>query len=701
MPFLYKNLIQRISGPVDPKQSCGHFGKLKRTITLGSTLLFLGVYGSAHAQSLTVMPVPAKVIPGMGQLHADCGFRFVFEGLEDSRLDRARDRFLMQLSRQTGILRWPETSSTTPRLVIQTKTAGEDVQAFDEDESYHLRVTPTEVLLSAPTTLGILHGLQTLLQLIHTSPDGFVVDAVTIDDKPRFVWRGLMIDVARHFQPVEVIRQNLDLMEAAKLNVLHWHLSDDQGFRVESRTYPLLQGKGSDGMYYTQAQIREIIEYAHERGIHVVPEFDMPCHTSAWLAAYPELASGKGSYQIERKWGVFDPAMDPTRESTYAFLDSFLAETTSLFPDAYFHIGGDECTGKEWDANPRIQQFIQSHALKNKAGLQAYFTDRVQKLVIKHGKIPVGWDEVLQPGTPKQVVIQSWSGQDLLAKAARSGNHTLMSWGYYLDLNEPASQHYAVDPLDGSATQLTQEEQARILGGEAAEWSEYITPENITGRIWPRAAAIAERLWSPQTTRDQASMYLRLEVFEQRLAWYSVEPNFVDRPTFRRLVSKDDVESFKLLADAVEPPKEYAREELRKYNAYTPLNRMVDAIPSESIQARQLHTFTERIVSGTANAADFDEAREMLTRWKENHRLLEPHLHESALTEELIPVSQDLSRAAAIGLIALEKIQNGTAVDVSTQQTELTELKQMEAPKAVLLDQIVPSVEMLVRATKH
>ena len=164
--------------------------------------------------------------------------------------------------------------------------------------------------------------------------------------------------------PLDVVYRTLDGMEAVKLNVFHWHLSDDQGFRVESKKFPLLQEKGSDGLFYTQEEIRGVIEYARDRGIRVVPEFDMPGHTTAWFVGYPDIASGPGPYQIERNWGIFDPAMDPTRDSTYKFLDTFIGEMTGLFPDAYFHVGGDECNGKAWDANPRIQEFMKAHATK-------------------------------------------------------------------------------------------------------------------------------------------------------------------------------------------------------------------------------------------------------------------------------------------------------------------------------------------------
>ena len=210
-----------------------------------------------------------------------------------------------------------------------------------------------------------MRGLETFLQLVQITSDGFAVPAIAIQDKPRFPWRGLMIDVGRHFIPLEVLKRNLDGMAAVKMNVFHWHLSENQGFRVESKRFPKLQEMGSDGLYYTQDQVRDLIAYARDRGIRVVPEFDMPGHSTAWFVGYPELASAPGPYQIERKWGVFDPAMDPTQERTYKFLDEFIGEMAKLFPDQFFHIGGDEVNGKQWDANPKIQAFMHAHELKN------------------------------------------------------------------------------------------------------------------------------------------------------------------------------------------------------------------------------------------------------------------------------------------------------------------------------------------------
>jgi hexosaminidase len=673
----------------------------RRIISLMAFSLIASAVSLCAQTHLSNLPLPEHVTEGNGSLVLDGGLQFSFEGYTEPRLERARDRFLMQLEHETGILHWPNASPNQPRFVIQTEHASELVQQVGEDESYRLQVTPEKVVLSAPNPLGILHGLQTFLQLVQVSDHGFVVPAVTVEDKPRFPWRGLMIDTGRHYIPIEVLRQNLDLMEATKLNVFHWHLSEDQGFRIESKVYPMLQGKGSDGLYYTQVQVRDLIAYARDRGIRVVPEFDMPGHAGAWFVGYPELASGAGPYSIERKWGIFNPAMDPSRESTYQFLDRLLGEMTALFPDAYFHIGGDECNGKEWDANARIQSFMRAHQLKDDAALQAYFTGRVQKIVTKYHKITVGWDEVLQPDTPKDVVIQSWRGQDSLAVAARQGNRSILSWGYYLDLNEPASRHYAVDPQGGTAANLTPEQQKLILGGEAAMWSEYMTPEIISGRIWPRAAAVAERLWSPQEDTDKVSMYSRLGIFQERLAWYGLSEDGVNKALLQRMIGDPNPSPLLMLASVVEPPKEYVRESLRDYDSYTPLNRLVDVVAAESTQARVFNEIAARIAAGNASGADLVQARQWLTLWRDNDAALQPVLERSSLTLELAPMSLKLSQAATIGLDALSSLQNGKPVSSTVQEQQLAELKKLEAPEGVLIDAIVPGVELLVHASSH
>ncbi len=525
--------------------------------------------------------------------------------------------------------------------------------------------------------------------------------AVSIDDSPRFPWRGLMIDVGRHFIPLDVLKRNLDGMAAVKLNVFHWHLSENQGFRIESKKFPKLQEMGSDGLYYTQAEVRDLIAYARERGIRVVPEFDMPGHSTAWFVGYPELASGAGPYQIERKWGVFDPAMDPTKEETYKFLDKFIGEMAGLFPDQFFHIGGDEVNGKEWDANPKIQAFKQAHGLKDNDDLQAYFNQRVQKIVARHGKTMLGWDEILRPDLPKDIVIQSWRGPDSLAAAAKQGYRGLLSSGFYVDLMWSAERHYATEPLSGAAANLTPEEQKRILGGEACMWSEYVSPENIDSRIWPRTAAIAERLWSPQDVRDVNSMYQRMAVTSRWLDGLGLTHNSSYAPMLRRIAGTDDIAALKTLADVLEPVKDYTREETAPAPATSasPLNRVVDAVRPESATARQFAEAVNELVGGAARPGTEARIRAMLRRWRDNQVELQPQFEKSLLLKEVAPVSQTLSALGGAGLTALDYLDRGELAPADWATAQLALVEQARKAQAQLLIMVAPSVEKLIQAS--
>ena len=643
---------------------------------------------------LSLMPQPAELSVGQGRLAIDGAFRVALTGYQEPRLQAAAKRLIKRLSAQTGI---PlndglEGDAAVATLVIHCDHAGEVVQSVKEEESYTLDVTPQEARLAAPTTWGVLRGLETFLQLVKLDDQGFAVPAVHINDKPRFVWRGLMIDAARHWMPIEVIKRNLDGMAAVKLNVFHWHLSENQGFRVESKVFPKLHEMGSDGHYYTQEQVKEIIAYARDRGIRVYPEFDMPGHSTAWFVGYPELASGPGPYTIERHWGVFDPAMDPTREEVYTFLDALIGEMAALFPDEYFHIGGDEVNGKQWSNNPRIQAFMREHGMKNNDDLQTYFSQRVQALVQKHGKKTIGWDEVLHPGVPKDLVVHSWRGQESLAAAARQGYMGILSNGYYIDLMYPASKHYAVDPMEGATAGLTAEEKARILGGEATMWSEFVTPENVDSRIWPRTAAIAERFWSPQQVKDVDSMYRRLAVESERLEWLGLTHRTSYRMMLERLAGVTGAHSLMSLADVVEPVKEYARGDAREYTSFTPYNRLVDAARPESDTARE---FAGLVANWAANK---DQIRNQLIAWRDNNAELIRVLKQNALLQEDAPLAEDLGALAAGGLQSIEYLESGKPASQLwvTEQTAL--LDRAAKPRAELLLMIVPSIRKLVEA---
>jgi len=649
-----------------------------------------------------LMPMPASVQMGTGHLVIDSSFSVGISGQANSQLQQAVELFLSNLRRQTGMLPldMKVTEAAQARLVVHADHANKDVQELGEDESYLLEISPAGAKLSAVSTLGVMRGLQTFLQLVGTTADGFGVPAVSIQDNPRFPWRGLMIDVGRHFIPLDVLKRNLDGMAAVKLNVFHWHLSDNQGFRVESKQFPKLQEMGSDGLYYTQDQVRDLISYARDRGIRVVPEFDMPGHSTAWFVGYPELASGPGPYQIERKWGVFDPAMDPTVERTYKFLDKFIGEMAGLFPDRYFHIGGDEVNGKQWAANPKIQAFMRAHGLKSNQDLQAYFNTRVQKIVSKHGKVMIGWDEILRPDLPKDIVVQSWRGQSSLADAAKQGFRGLLSFGYYLDLMWPASRHYAVDPLSDAAANLSPEEKQRILGGEACMWSEYVSPENIDSRIWPRIAAIAERLWSAQNVTDVNSMYERLEASSRWLDWLGLTHNSSYWPMLRRIAGSDDISPLRALADVVESVKDYTREETapQEPTSLVPLNRLIDAARPESATARHFAAMVDALLSGHADSATKQEIRIWLIHWQGDQAALQPLAAQSFLVREVIPLSQSLSQVASIGLQAMDDLDRGEWPGDAGKAEQLAVLQQAQQQKAQLLLMIVPPVQKLVEA---
>jgi hexosaminidase len=640
------------------------------------------------------MPLPAKTQPGSGALKIDAGFTLAFTGYREARLNRAGQRFLLQLNRQTGFVFAQAAAAADPAkatLVVVTEHASKPVQELGEDESYTLEVTPAGAKLHATNPLGTMHGLQSFLQLVSITTDGFAAPAVSIQDQPRFPWRGLMIDVSRHFISVPVLKRNLDGMEAVKLNVFHWHLSDNQGFRVESHKFPKLQEQGSDGLYYTQDEIRDVIEYARGRGIRVVPEFDMPGHSTAWFVGYPELASGPGPYQIWQQWGVADPAMDPTNEKTYKFLNDFFAEMTKLFPDQYFHVGGDEVNGKQWDANPKIQEFMKSHNIKNNEGLQAYFSQRVQELVVKHKKTPVGWDEILVPGVSKNIVIQSWRGAEALATAAKEGYRGILSNGYYIDLGWSAARHYAVDPMGGAAANLTPEEKERILGGEATMWSEYVNWENIDSRIWPRTAAIAERYWSPQSTTDVASMYARMEAESSRLEWLGLTHRTYQGQMVQRMAGSgapEEAAALSTLAEALEPVKDYEREadKIEPTNQ-TPLNRVVDAVHPESEVSRRFSVAVDQfLASSCKDAAKAAELRGQLAAWARNDARLQPLAQRSSLVKNVRPASEALSQAAELALSALDRIAQGlpSPPDLVKQQVGALNAYEQQAHKSQL-----------------
>lgn len=644
-----------------------------------------------------LLPWPRSVTWNSGAFRLDTTFTIAVSGRTDPRLERALVRALERLGRRTGIT-FSRTIAhgSAGAFIVAAKGAGPAVPDLSQDESYSLDVTPSGVMLDAATSVGVIRGLETLLQLTSADAQGYFFPAVSVQDAPRFKWRGLLLDVGRHFEPVDVVKRTLDGMALAKLNVLHWHLSDDQGFRVESKRYPRLQQLGSDGLYYTQDQIRDVVAYAADRGIRVVPEFDMPGHSSAWFVGYPELASGKGPYSIVRTWGVFDPAFDPTRESVYQFLDGFIGEMAALFPDAFWHIGGDEVPGTEWKANPRIQAWMRAHKVKDNAALQAHFNRRLIAILARHHKQVIGWDEILNPALPRTAVIQSWRGTQYLSQAAQQGYRGILSAPYYLDHINQAGEHYAADPLPAGSN-LTDAEAARVLGGEACMWSEYVGPETVESRIWPRMLAVAERFWSPASVNDVGDMYRRLDAVTLELADLGIPHlDHVRNFVARMLNGAPGGDALELLLSVTEPANFGQRADAMAWTQQTPLVRLVDAAVPDPDSRRLYASLATRAIAGDTAAKSALE-----TRFRALGALpagVRGAAKGAPLASDGIPAADMLASVAAVGTNALGHLTPGTTLAVPARDSALSVLRDAEKPYGMLRLTIVDAVRQLVTA---
>ncbi len=663
---------------------------------------------------IQLMPLPAS-------LEINSGLPDISEGIYlTAGHDAIKDtRVYDFLNRKRDILGLNDNKEGLP-LSINVSDAG-DHGIVDpiEDEWYALDIEADEIMLAARSTIGAIRGLTTLTQLVQSAQNN-TIPAMSLTDIPRYSWRGLMLDVCRHWIPKDVVLRTLDAMEQVKMNVLHLHLSEDQGFRVESKAFPRLHEIGSNGYYYTQEEIREIIAYADDRGIRVVPEFDLPGHSKSWQIAYPELSSLDTPLQFGSKKGyTFTAPVNPAREYTYEFMDVFIGEMASLFPDPYFHIGGDEVNPEAWLSNDSIRMFMDQQSLADAPALQAYFIGRMRELIEKHGKKMIGWEEVFHEGNNKEVVIQSWVNQKSLFEAVRGGTQGILSAGYYLDLIMTAGQHYAVDPavipnaveirpdsshwkmfeltieiaddprqLDlvlfdrdpgdvygfmnmlGQMTAFTggsyrdgqldflmdtpygemtlnamvendslsgelsvaligldvtghrsggsdmeggkpmpaieylpplaEEDKELILGGEACMWAEFVDGNNVESRLWPRAAAIAEKLWSPASlTTDENDMYRRL-AFADSIIRAGGVPYLDNRDRILRKICQGECyENLVPLSEIFEEVKYHGRmaglmELDSLYLPAFPLDRLVDASAPESYIAREFNLRVER-----------------------------------------------------------------------------------------------------------
>ncbi|HOY44632.1 MAG TPA: family 20 glycosylhydrolase [bacterium] len=390
-------------------------------------------------------------------------------------------------------------------------------------EGYRLTISRRELLLAAPSPAGLYRGGQTLRQML---PSGsgkrtLALPALEIIDQPRFSWRGVHVDVGRHFHSVSYMKRIIDWMALYKMNRLHWHLTEDQGWRIEIKKYPLLTGIGAwrtepDGSryggFYTQQEIREVVGYAADRFIDVVPEIEMPGHCMAALAAYPGLSCAGGPFAVQTQWGVFKEVYCAGREETFAFLEDVLSEVIELFPFGYLHIGGDEVPRDRWQACPRCQARIKAEGLDDEAELQSWFISRIEKYLSAHGRRLIGWDEILDGGLAPGATVQSWRGMEGALIAARSGHDAIVSPGSHTYFNADISaidlrKAYSFEPVPAG---LEPERIPYIIGGECCLWSERITEENLDYQLFPRLLALSEVLWSHPGQRDYADFLRRV-----------------------------------------------------------------------------------------------------------------------------------------------------------------------------------------------
>ncbi|WP_438862843.1 family 20 glycosylhydrolase [Neptunicella sp.] len=405
-------------------------------------LLVLSSFNFANETTpLALMPYPAQVDIKPGDFVLTDAITVSFWGVSESR----QQLMMSQLQSLSDKVTQVESAKSAKVIIKVTNSSNSIVPELNQDEAYQLDIGHNRIQLSAPTELGALHGVQTLLQLVDW--DKHRIARVTISDQPRFPWRGLLIDSVRHFIPLEDIKRQLRGMASAKLNVLHWHLTDDQGWRFESKTYPKLQQLASDGLYYTQQQIREVVNYASLLGIRVVPELDVPGHASAIAVAYPELISLPGPYQMERHWGVFEPLLDPSNPQVYVFIDKLVQELASLFPDPYVHIGGDEIYPVQWQQSDKVQAYMRKQKLADTQQLHTYFNQQIQQILHRYNKQMMGWDEIYDPALPRDILIQSWRGLESISQFARQGYQGILSTGFYIDQPQPTDYHYRNDPV--------------------------------------------------------------------------------------------------------------------------------------------------------------------------------------------------------------------------------------------------------------
>jgi hexosaminidase len=649
-------------------------------------------------EELNLMPWPQNINLTNSTFTLNKQFKVTITGNPDFRLFKRATSFLRRLDSRTGLFldhAFVTKTNEFPEAELEINCLRPGIVGLNEDESYSLIIKDTKISINATTDLGAMHGLETLLQLLQNNSTSFYFPTIEVMDSPRFTWRGLMIDAARHFQPVGVIKRNLDAMASMKMNVFHWHLADDQGWRIQLKKHPKLTELASDGEYYTQEEIKDLVNYADQLGIMVVPEIDVPGHASAILSVYPEIGSknsGTIPYAVGRRSGIYDSALDPTNPKTYQFLAEIFDEVCPLFPSEYFHIGGDENNAKEWNANPTIEEFKKANKIASNHDLQTYFNMKLVPMLKKHNKQLMGWEEIMTKDMSKEAIIHAWRGINeglspggAIVKAVKSGYKTVLSNGYYIDLMLGVDGHYLNDPIPKNSV-LTNEEKARILGGEAAMWSELVTPLNIDSRIWPRTAAIAERLWSNDTITDLDSMHRRLKVISSRLEEVGVTHIRNKEVILRNIANYQNTEAVNDLTNICEPLKNYKRNGGgKKYFMYSPLTLFADACSADASDGYDFNKAVNQYLEDKS-----PENQIVVTNYFRKWIAMDLDLirlsEKAPLIQPVLPMSNTLSRISKQFLLAIEEKQDVNKKVLNELLDQLTIRNSADVELAILAD---------------
>ncbi len=499
---------------------------------------------TAPKAPVNIIPMPARLTEQADSFRLDKQTVLVAVAAADKQAAALFNEYFKSLS---GYELKMQDSGTRNAIIFKSMPASEK----GLPETYHLKVSADQVTVNGDDAAGTFYGTQTLIQLLPVQKaNAFWLPGVDIFDQPRFAYRGLHLDVGRHLFPVEFINKYIDLMAMHKLNTFHWHLTEDQGWRIEIKKYPRLQevasrrkesmiGHYNDqkfdgkpyGGFYTQEQIREVVKYAESRHVTVLPEIEMPGHSLAALAAYPELGCTGGPYEVGTKWGVLDDVYCAGNDSVFTFLQDVLDEVMMLFPGKYIHIGGDESPKVRWEKCPKCQKRIKELGLKDEHALQSYFIQRIEKYLNGKGRQIIGWDEILEGGLAPNATVMSWRGTEGGIAAAKQHHDVIMTPGNYVYFDHyqsqgknepvaiggftPVSEVYAYDPVP---QELSKEESRFIKGAQANVWTEYIkNSEHVEYMVYPRAIALAEVLWSPADKKNYDNFLDRLKTHLPRL----------------------------------------------------------------------------------------------------------------------------------------------------------------------------------------